>query len=314
MSARELDVGESVAFSLEATPPFRLDLTVWALRRRAENAVDLWDGQTYRRALVVRGEPVAVEVSGEGPADSPRLRVVALGGRSGTDLQPAVAAALDRMLGLGADLSEFYRFATGQPRLDLLAARFRGLKPPRFPTPFEALVNAISCQQFTLTQGIRLLNRLAGAYGLATAGDSPLRAFPRPEELAPLEPEALRPLGFSRQKAESIVGAARAVLEGRLDLEGLADLDEQEAVARLRELRGVGRWTAEYVLLRGLGRTDVFPGDDVGARNNLQRYLGLAERLDYAGVRRTLGDWRRFGGLIYFHLLLDSLAAKGSLT
>ena len=76
----------------------------------------------------------------------------------------------------------------------------------------------------------------------------------------------------------------------RLDADELEHQDDAAAVARLRELRGVGRWTAEYVLLRGLGRLHVFPGDDVGARNNLQRWLGLLEPLDYDGVQRALAQ------------------------
>ncbi len=83
------------------------------------------------------------------------------------------------------------------------------------------------------------------------------------------------------------------------------------ALARLQHVRGVGRWTAKYVLLRGLGRVHIFPGDDVGARNNLQKWLGLTEPLDYDGVARTLKRWQRFGGLIYFHLLLGRLAEAG---
>jgi DNA-3-methyladenine glycosylase II len=75
----------------------------------------------------------------------------------------------------------------------------------------------------------------------------------------------------------------------------------------LRELRGVGRWTAEYVLLRGLGRLHVFPGDDIGARKNLQRWLGLLEPLDYDGVRRALAQWAPFQGMVYLHLLLTTL-------
>jgi DNA-3-methyladenine glycosylase II len=82
---------------------------------------------------------------------------------------------------------------------------------------------------------------------------------------------------------------------------------------RLVELRGVGRWSAEYVLLRGLGRTHVFPGDDVGARKNLQRWLRLTEPLDYQGVQRALSPWHRYAGLVYFHLLLDRLATAGDL-
>ena len=85
------------------------------------------------------------------------------------------------------------------------------------------------------------------------------------------------------------------------------------AIEQLCRIKGVGRWTAAYFLLRGLGRTHIFPGDDVGARNHLQRWLGLPGRLDYDGVRRALAGWEGFGGLIYFHLLLKSLVEKGTI-
>src|SRR6185312_3158643 len=108
-------------------------------------------------------------------------------------------------------------------RLGPLAQRFRGMKPPRFPTVFECLVNAIACQQVTLTLGIRLLNRLAEAFGLAVGdGDPQAHAFPRPEDLAGHGPEELRPLGFSRQKARALIDLASAIVEGRLDLAAMA--------------------------------------------------------------------------------------------
>ncbi|MGA8476987.1 MAG: HVA1 family protein [Chthoniobacterales bacterium] len=71
--------------------------------------------------------------------------------------------------------------------------------------------------------------------------------------------------------------------------------------------------TAEYVLLRGLRRLDVYPGDDVGARNNLQRWLKLKKPLDYESVRRVIAKWQRYAGFIYFHLLLDGLTEAGHL-
>src|SRR5207247_2092167 len=129
--------------------------------------------------------------------------------------------------------------------------------------------------------------------------------------LAGLRPTDLRQFGFSRQKGRAIIELAQSVAAGQLDLEALASLPDDEAVRRLCELRGVGRWTAEYVLLRGLGRTHVFPGDDVGARNNLQRWLRLAKPLDYRTVRRVLSLWEAHAGLAYFHLLLDSLGESG---
>ncbi len=127
-------------------------------------------------------------------------------------------------------------------------------------------------------------------------------------------PEELRGLGFTHQKARAIVELAEAISSEHLDLEGLAQLDNQEAVARLLPLRGVGRWTAEYVLLRGLGRLDVFPGDDVGARNSLSRWLGLSQPPSYEEIRRLLGRWSPYQGLVYFHLLLGRLAGAGLLS
>lgn len=89
--------------------------------------------------------------------------------------------------------------------------------------------------------------------------------------------------------------------------------DNQAVVERLLELCGIGRWSAGYVPLRWLGRLDVYPGDDVGARNNLKCWLGLQKTLDYEGVRRITAKWQPYAGLVYFHMLLDRLAAAGHL-
>jgi DNA-3-methyladenine glycosylase II len=299
---------------LEPVPPFRLDLTVWTLRRRPDNAVDRWDGQTYRRVLPLPAGPVQVAVTQVEPPETARLRVAVEGQPLRAAVKRAVASALERLLGLDIDLTAFYRLAARRGRLGHLARRFRGMKPPRFASVFECVINAIACQQVTLTLGIRLLNRLAADYGaVLREGDAVAHAFPRPEDLAGVRLEKLRRIGLSRQKARAMIELARSITSGALDLEELAELPDEEAVERLRGLRGVGRWTAEYVLLRGLGRTHVFPGDDVGARNNLQRWLHLAGPLDYEGTRRILARWPGCGGLVYFHLLLDWLEEAGCL-
>jgi DNA-3-methyladenine glycosylase II len=301
-------------FFLTPRPPFRLDLTVWTLRRRADNAVDRWDGRDYRRVLALSDGPVEVAVRQVGSPEAPRLKVSAHGCSLSARTRAAVSSDLQRLLGLNLDLSGFYQFAGRRKPLRALAGRFRGMKPPRFASIFEALINGIACQQLTLTVGIQLLNRLARACGVAFhGGDAAVHAFPRPVDLIAASPTALRRLGFSRQKASAMLELARSVAEGNLDLESLSVLPDEAAVARLQELRGVGRWTAEYVLLRGLGRTHVFPGDDVGGRNNLRSWLSLPDPLDYDGVGRTLHRWRDFGGLLYFHLLLDRLADAGVL-
>ena len=98
-----------------------------------------------------------------------------------------------------------------------------------------------------------------------------------------------------------------------LNVEALINRKNEYAINFLLELRGVGRLTAEYVLLRALGRLDVFPGDDVGARNRLAKWLHRSEPMDYASVRRAVERWQPYSGFIYFHMLMESLTATGKL-
>lgn len=298
-------------FTLTAVAPFRLDLTVWALRRRSDNLVDRWDGETYRRVLVVDEAPVEVAACQLRRGKTPRIEVTVHGARLTGKLQTAVTRNIERMFGLRIHLDDFYRFAAGEPKLGAVVERFRGVKPPRFPSVFEALINAIACQQVTLTLGLQLLNKVAARYSLRmTRGDELAHAFPRPAHLADADAAVLRRFGFSGQKARAMIELSRDVVAEKIDLEALADLDDAAAVERLLTLHGVGRWSAEYALLRGLGRTHIFPGDDVGARKRLQQRLKLRKSLDYHGVSRALRAWREFGGLIYFHMLLDGLVEK----
>lgn len=297
--------------------PFRLDLTVWALRRRPHNIVDRWDGITYSRALLLPTGPVTVEVTQSAPSEAARLHVAVVGQPIRAAERAIVTSALERLLGLQIDLSQFYNVAAIHPNLGRLAHRFCGMKPPRFATVFDSAINAIACQQVTLTLGVHLLNRLAmacgAAFGKFAEDDGTAYGFPRPADLARLSPADYRQIGFSHQKGRAMIELAQSTDNGHVDLEKLTTLADDEAVKRLCELKGIGRWSAEYVLLRGLGRTHVFPGDDVGARKNLQRWLLQEKPLDYDAVRRVLSPWARYGGLIYLHLLLDRLAKAGDL-
>lgn len=289
-------------------------MTVWALRRRALNEVDAWDGSTYRRVLVVDDTPVEVAVTQEGGAEAPTLNVSWNDAVERRNPEAEARSALGRILSLELDVDAFYALAAGDPALAPLAERFRGLRPPRFPSVFECLVNAIALQQLSLDAGLTLVNRLSHTYGTcSSAAGNRMYAFPQPAELAVAEPSSIRTLGFSLRKANTIVAIADAATKGRLDLESLANRDDEHVVETLTQIAGIGRWSAEYALLRGLGRLHVFPGDDVGARNNLARWLGLAGPLDYAGVQRAVSGWRPYAGLVYFHLLLDRLAARGDL-
>jgi len=241
--------------------------------------------------------------------EAPRLSVLLAGRRIDQRAEALALDTVNRLLGLNVDLAPFAAVAASDPFLRPLAARMRGLKPPRFPTVFEALVNGVACQQLSLAVGIHLLNRLAADRGkaMSDAPDCP-RAFPDPEDLASLQPDDLRRHGFSSSKARTIIETAQAVVGGDLDLEELQRCEDGAAIERLTSLRGIGRWTAEYVLLRGLGRLHVFPGDDIGAHNKLRRLFAIEAPLDYEAVGRIVARWHPYAGVVYFHLLIDSLS------
>jgi len=260
------------------------------------------------------GRPSELSVRQTGTAMAPRLVVTVIPPpRTKADKQ-RLRRLLDRLLGLRIDLSGWYQTADGDSRMRVLADKFRGLKPPRFPTIFEALVNAFACQQLSLEVGLTLLNRLATICGqrIGTLRD-PNYAFPAPAEVARLPPLRYRTIGFSRQKVRALLALSRAIAQQELNLELLAREDDEVIGRRLSELRGVGRWTAEYVLLRGFGRLHVFPGDDVGAQKRFAQWLGRSRPLDYVGVGRAVARWQPYAGLVYFHLLLDGLSEAGAL-
>jgi DNA-3-methyladenine glycosylase II len=165
-----------------------------------------------------------------------------------------------------------------------------------------------------LVVGLELLNRLAVVCNVSRrTGPRARYGFPTPDDVVRHPAADYRAIGFSRHKVDALLTLAWGIHDGRIAVEGLARYNDAEACARLRELRGVGRWTAEYVLLRGLGRLHVFPGDDVGAQKSLARWLGRRVPLDYAGVSKAVENWQPYAGMVYFHLLLDGLSKAGAL-
>ncbi|HEX3721809.1 MAG TPA: DNA-3-methyladenine glycosylase 2 family protein, partial [Nitrolancea sp.] len=274
------------------------------LKRRPDYVVDRWDGSTYQRTLLIDGSPVMISVRQPAPIDG-CIEVSLTGDETAISRSDAARSTVERLLGTGIDLADYYRIAQNDELLGPLTQRFTGFKPTRYPTLFECLTNAITCQQVTLTFGLRVVSRLVELYGLPLETDQGvMHVFPSPAEIVNADPDVLREIGFSRQKARALLELAAGLHSGEIDFTSLDALDDEAAINQLTALRGVGRWTAEYTLLRGLGRLHLFPGDDVGARNTLRTWTGSAEPLGYEAVRATLARWQPYAGLLYFQMLL----------
>ena len=175
------------------------------------------------------------------------------------------------------------------------------------------MVNAVANQQLSLEVGLTLLNRLTDSFGVGLVESPGPKALPPPEAVLAVSPRDLQALGFSGRKTDYLLGIADAIVTGAIDEADLQVAERDDAVGQLMSIRGIGRWSAEYVLLRGLGRLDVYPGDDVGARNKLQRFLGLDHAPGYDEIAERLSPWQPWAGMLYTHLLLDGLVERGEL-
>lgn len=257
--------------------------------------------------LLIDGAPVELAVTQAARGSTPELDVVLSGTQVTRSTESGAHSTLAMLLGLELDLSDFYARSVRDRALSELVERYRGLKPPRFPTIFECLLNAVACQQLSLAAGLTLLSRLAAR---ARAPSGALHAFPAPTDVLALPRSTLRTIGFSERKSETILELADAAAAGELELRALENLTDTAVIRELVARRGIGPWTADYVLLRGLGRLHVFPRGDIGALNGVRSFLAAAGRED--DPRTAVAQWAPDAGLVYFHLLLRGLEERVS--
>jgi len=155
------------------------------------------------------------------------------------------------------------------------AAHIRRIGPCRHETkparePYEALVRAIAYQQLHARAGDAILGRMLALF--------PDDTFPRPEQILATDSETLRTCGFSAGKTATIRGIAEAALTGVVPSRPEAEqMSDDELIARLVSLRGVGRWTVEMLLMYTLERSDILPADDFGVREGYRRLKRLAQ-------------------------------------
>jgi DNA-3-methyladenine glycosylase II len=211
-------------------------------------------------------------------------------------------------------LTAFYAAAAQAPEIAPLVAEMRGVKPPRYPTLWEALVNALVFQQVSLHAALAVLRRVITRFSPVVAFDRHLLApFPSPAAILTSDPVELRGLGLSTVKARTLLALAAGVERGQITEAELAPLSSPDAARRLTLLPGIGPWSAAVVLLRGLGRLDVFPSGDSGIAANLRRLLGVAPGTEEATAARLVAALAPAQGMLYYHLLLSRLAAAGVL-
>ncbi|MBI2528907.1 MAG: DNA-3-methyladenine glycosylase 2 family protein [Candidatus Rokubacteria bacterium] len=265
-------------------------------------ANSLGDG-VFRRAVRVGGRWYGYELRWAGGPDDARVTLRLPGARSARALDAAVAEAR-QLCGLELDLPAFYQAARRDPVLGALVPRLYGLRPTLMPQPLEMLVGAVCAQQVNLRFAFTVRARLVRGFGTPVAvGGHTVYAFPDAERLARAQVRQLRAMQFTGRKAEYIIGLARQVASGALDLDALRGRPNGEVMSTLTAIRGFGRWTAEWFLARSLGRGDVCPAGDLAVRKAFAHFFGRGRLPSEAAVRRRAAAWGGHQNLAVHYLL-----------
>lgn len=283
---------------LTPTPPYSFSLSLKRL-------LDM------PRQVVTRVEPGPVFVraldQGAGRLGLVRVREEGLGlaVTVAGSLDPTLAlATVRRAFGMDLDLAAFVRHVEGaDPIMAGLTLKYSGARPIGPFSLWESLAWAIIAQQVNISFAFALKEALIRLAGRTYEG---YPAFPDPEAVAALRYEDLQAERYSRRKAEYVIDIARAIVGGDLDLDRLAALPFEEAAQALVRVRGVGRWTAECLLMDA-GVMEAFPADDIGIRNAVRQFYGLDHQPTADEVRTIGRPWVPYGALACFYLWLGLL-------
>ena len=294
------------SFQVEAAAPFNFDLTAQIFRNGDKEIRTYADG-IFSLSLKVNDQLVRVEVSSIRTTNQPKLgvRLKANKPLAWEDKQKA-GKIVKFIFNLDFDLCSFYEEIKHDSTMSLIATQLYGLKNPTTPTVFESLVDSIIEQQISIKVAIALEEKLTKKLGDHLDIDSETYfAFPTPQTLAAASVEEIQQVGLSRRKAEYIHGAAELIVAGKLDLEGLKSEENAEEIVReLDAVRGIGVWTAELTMLRGMQRLDMLPADDLGIRRVISTYYCDGRPIKAAEAREIAKAWGRWKGLAAFYLII----------
>lgn len=293
---------ESATVEMSALAPYDFERALTYLRSSPSAVLEeISPDGVYRRSFTCDGKDTLLTVRSLGSIDAPRLLLEVAGDGVNHAVVAAAERQVRRIFSLDADPEPFLRLAAADPVFDRVVRQFPGMRPVLIASPYEALTWAIIGQQITVGFARRLKQTLLDLCGhtMEVAGRA-YPVFPTAAEVAALDPAELLSRSYSRSKARYVLDASRAIADGALDLEAIGALPFDEAVEHMTRLRGIGRWTAEYALMRGLGAPDSFPAADTGLRAAIGKAYGLGRNATEAEARSYAERWAGWRGWAAF--------------
>ncbi|AXF56695.1 DNA-3-methyladenine glycosylase family protein [Salicibibacter kimchii] len=278
---------------------FSFKENVGYLARSADECMfEIKDEKIYR-ALALQNETVLIEIS----AESDQVLVVHFLAGTAPKYQEnraEVARYIWDWFDLDTDLQPFYALAKKDPLLHEPVAKFYGLRNVGLPDLFEALAWGILGQQINLSYAYTLKRRFVETFGKKKGN---YWLFPRPETIAKQQVEDVATLKMTKKKAEYLIDVADRIAKGALSKEQLLAAESfKDAEKMLTNIRGIGPWTANYVLMRCLRYPSAFPIDDVGLQNAFKLMLGYDEKPSKEEILQYAANWKGWETYATFYL------------
>jgi DNA-3-methyladenine glycosylase II len=271
-------------------------------RSTNECMFEIRDGKVIK-AIPVGNEIPLVEIS-ENPEGNLLIRFI---GKS-TPSSKSVCDELDHYVrdwfDLDTDLKSYYKMAKNDPLLQRAVSEFYGLRNIGIPDLFEALCWGILGQQINLTYAYTLKRRFVETFGSSIEWEGQSYwIFPEPKVIAKLTVEDLAPLKMTVKKCEYLIGVAQLIADGSLSKKiVLGTGDFKQAEKMLVKIRGIGPWTANYVLMRCLRFPNAFPIADVGLHNAIKQLTGAIEKPTKEAILKLAVPWKDWESYATFYL------------
>ncbi len=298
---------ECARYALVPERPYSLALTAARIAAFPE-VVDCFEDDLYRRLVFVGHHPHLVEVTERGAPSRALLEVTISGARAKTtEAKHVVQGVLDNVFRIRSDVRPFYRKFGNDPLLGPLIKKYRGLRVVGRATVWETLIQIVISQQINLKFAHSILCALATVLGRRARFDGKLHYnFPSPARVAKMTIEELRSFRLSQSKSETLSRLAKTFLAGDLSEAKLVSMPDEELIELLTSFKGVGRWTAEFTLLRGLSRLDVFPAGDLGVLKYFAKeMLGYEAPAREESMREFAERWRPYRGLALIYVYAE---------
>jgi len=298
-------------FLVRALAPFNFDLCA-QIFSPGDPEIRSYSNGEFHQVLRLNDNLVFIKLVSEGTTEKPVISVELKSVQpiSRRDIQTS-REAVNFIFNLDFDLCSFYKDVENDSAMHKIAQQLYGLKNPTTPTVFESLVDSIVEQQISIKVAHTIEQRLVKKFGETLVIDGiTYFSYPRPENIANASIEEVQQVGLSQRKAEYIHGASQLIANGKSDLEQMKnEKDAEHIIEKLDEVRGIGVWTAELTMLRGMQKLDALPADDFGIRRVISRYYRDGKPIKTAGAREIAKAWGRWKGLAAYYLIVAE--AKG---